>query len=166
MRKYFPIVPAVVLSLLFLAGCSQIEEFFSFGPAYEVVFDADPHLRSEDVMSKGVTIGRIASKDLGEGGLLVVKIEIDKKYKEMMRTNVVFVVRDGALEYAQAGGEGAPLPPGSRVVGFADPAAFMAFQAQSLLMDFSGALMDRLQEMLEKSPLKQKPAPKPQGQEL
>lgn len=166
MRLFFPIIPAVFLSLFLLAGCSQIEEYFSFGPSYEVVFEADPHLRSDEVMSKGVAIGRIAAKDLEAGGLLVVKVEIDKKYKEMMRTNVVFVVKDGALEYARAGGEGAPLPPGSRVVGFADPAAFMAFQAQGLFMDFSGALMDRLKEMLEKSPLGQKPAPPPQGREL
>jgi hypothetical protein len=166
MRIIPGILLAALLGLILLGGCSQIEEYFSFGPAYDVVFDADPHLRSDEVMSKGVAIGRIASKDLETGGLLVVKIEIDKKYKEMMRTNVVFVVRDGVLEYAQAGGDGAPLPSGARIVGFADPAAFMAFQAQSLLMDFSGALMDRLREMLEKSPLNQKPAPRQQGKEL
>lgn len=166
MRIVPPLLLTALLSVALLGGCSQIEEYFSFGPAFDVVFDADPQLRSDEVMSKGVVIGRIASKDLEAGGLLVVRIEIDKKYKEMMRTNVVFVARDGALEYAQAGGDGAPLPSGSRIVGFADPAAFMAFQAQSLLMDFSGALMDRLREMLDKSPLGQKPAPQPQGKEL
>jgi len=146
------LLAAVLFILPVLAGCERLAELFSPSPVYEVVFDKDPQLALGEVRAKGVVIGEIAGKELaGEpaGSLVLVKIRIDGKYKDMMRQNVVFVSQNGALEYQNAGAAGAPLESGARVLGFANQGDFFAFQAKSLLMDWSGALMDELRRLME-----------------
>jgi len=153
------LMAAVLFVLPVLAGCERLAELFSPSPVYEVVFDKDPQLALGEVRAKGVVIGEIAGKELaGEpaGSLVLVKIRIDKKYKDMIRQNVVFVTINGALEYQNAGTAGGPLEPGARLLGFADQGEFFAFQAKNLLMDWSGALMEELRRLLKQSGSKTK----------
>ncbi len=161
-----PRLPALALCLVLLClpGCERVGEWLSPSPAYEVVFDKDPMLSLDAVRAKGVVIGKTVSRELAgdpAGSLVVVTIRIDKKYQDMMRQNAVFVSENGALEYESAGPQGPPLTPGSRILGFANQGDYFAFQAKSLIMDWSGALMEELRRLLEE---KQKPRPPAQSQ--
>ncbi len=139
------------------------------GDAYYAVFEQDPGLRSEQVLSKGVEIGRIEGKELTPKGTLLLKIVVEDKYREMMRTTGVFYVKNGILEYALSGApdvSGAQLAPGAKIPGFAREEDYLAFRAKAMLSGWADSAMDYLNNLLDEAKPKEKPAAPKQEQAL
>lgn len=131
----------------FICACSDGNAIFSSSKKYKVLFEKNPNVTKEQVLSKGFAIGKVTAQDVNAENLVVITISIDKEKVPLMKTTTVFYVSEGALHYETMGEEGgSPLPENGKILGFPSKASLVMFQTRIKMRDFAGTVKEKAGE--------------------
>jgi len=134
----------IVLILLFsnLVSCNTENN----DGTYYLTFEEKPYLQKDEVFSKGFKIGNILSQQLEKNNLVTIKIKIDEHYKELIKTNTIFYISEGRLEYDTVGDEGKVITSDSKLFGFNNKTSMYLYKAKKLGKKFYDSSMSKAKE--------------------
>lgn len=137
----------VFLALLVVFTSSTASFAFIFDKKYYVVFENTPNIISDTVVVKNIEIGKVTNKELGNSKIVIVTIKVKQKYVSLIKTNSIFYVEDGQLVFDSIEDMEKPLPPKSRILGFASQAELLWFKTKHKLKKLSNAAMEKADEL-------------------
>ena len=125
-----------ILFIITFFGCSPDNEekkvlIYNEDKVFYVIFDDKLDIQTNDIYSNGFKIGEVLSKELDDNNDVVTKISIHNKYKNLMKSNTIFYVSDGVLEYDTVGDEGRLIKEGSKLLGFNGKASMYLYKAKN-----------------------------------
>ena len=119
--------------------------------AYVVVFNDPPMLTETTVYLKGQPIGAVMPQTAHTNGVTRIQIAIDAPYLDLMRTNAVFFLSSGKLNYATLKNFGQPLPREAIILGFGSKASLVWFKTRHLLKNPVTAAGREAQRLYQRS---------------
>lgn len=114
---------------------------------YNVIFEGQPNIADKRLMSANEQIGDVLQQTPNGSDLTVVKVSVMEAYTPTIRSNTVFVVSDGHLNYDTAGEAGDSLPEGGRILGFTSKAKFIWFKTKSKVTGMSQATKEKAEQL-------------------
>ncbi|ETR73792.1 MAG: hypothetical protein OMM_00686 [Candidatus Magnetoglobus multicellularis str. Araruama] len=113
----------VIIIMLCLSGCTsdrdnQEQLINNDDSIFYVVFEDKPDLKQNDIYSNGFKIGKVLSQELNDKNKVIVKITIDRNRSQLIKSNTIFYVSEGLLEYETDDDEGKRIKEGSTLLGF------------------------------------------------
>ena len=153
MKSFYFLISACFIFFLW-AGCSDDGKIFSFlndDVVYYVVFQDNPNIQSDNIVSKGITIGKMIAKDIGTDNLVQVKIGIKKEKSPLITDSSCFVVDKGILSYAELKEGGAPLPENAKIIGFASKTSLIWYKTKIIADEVTSTVFEKAQELYEES---------------
>ncbi len=154
MKKSFFL--AVVL-LTVAVGCSTLtmetvkDIPIAVDKVYNVIFEKKPAMVKEAIYSKDIEIGKVLTQQLAADDMAIAKISIKNEYTSLMKSNVVFYVSDGRLEYETVGEKGEPLSEGAKILGFPGKSSLTWFKTKSKVKNLSNAAVDKAEKLYNKA---------------
>jgi len=120
--KSYSVVTGIFIILCF-SGCTsdrdnQEQLIHNDDRVFYVVFEDKPDLKENDIYSNGFKIGKVLSQELNDKNKVIVKIAIDGKRSQLIKSNTIFYVSEGLLEYETDVDEGKQIKEGSTLLGF------------------------------------------------
>ncbi len=143
-----------LFAIIMLGGCAGKNDINSMAipedKIYNVIFEGDPKITDQRVMSSGLQIGDILLETPSGSGLTVTKISVQEEHTPLIRSNTVFVVKDGYLNYDTVGNTGEPLFEGGRLLGFTGKAKLLWFKTKAKVSGMSQAAKSKAAELYNK----------------
>jgi len=127
---------SVIFFFLLFFGCSPEHEdkkvlIYNKDKVFYVIFNDKLEITTNDIYSNGFRIGEILSQELDDNNDVVTKISINGDYKKLMKSNTIFYVSDGVLEYDTVGDEGKLIKEGSKLLGFNGKSSMYLYKARN-----------------------------------
>ncbi len=142
-----------LVGFLFLSGCSSKnakEAAIPQDKIYSVVFEGDPEITDQRVMSGGIQIGDVLLETPSGSDLTVVKISIKEAYTPQILSNTVFVVENGYLKTDKVGESTEPALEGDRLLGFTGKTKLLWFKTKAKVSGLSKAAKSKVAELYNK----------------
>ncbi|MCP4107976.1 MAG: hypothetical protein GY749_20935 [Desulfobacteraceae bacterium] len=154
MKKSFVLVLVLVAIAV---GCSTLtmdtvkDVSVDVDKVYNVIFEKKPPMVKEGIFSKDIEIGKVLSQQLAADNMAIAKISVKKEYASLMKSNVVFYVKDGRLEYEKIGEQGELLSEGAKILGFPGKTSLTWFKTKNKVKNLSNAAVDKAEELYNKA---------------
>jgi len=116
-----------------------------FTSSYKVVFDEKPDIRDKKVYFKGMPIGEVGEFNLSEEGYVTLEVEIEGKYRKLIKNTGVFYVEEGKLNYVLIDDKGETVKPGTELLGFENKGKYLLFKAKVKF----GKIMKNIEKAIE-----------------
>lgn len=118
-----------LLLIVALNGCQT----YSTKDGIHVMFNGVPKIYHDQVYFHGQVVGKIVDKQVQNGPVAKVNIQIDSNFREDSGRHWAFYVANGRLTVGRLNSSGRPLTAGDRVCGFHSKSDFTWFKVRTLL---------------------------------
>ncbi len=152
-----PCIFMLLISIAMSPGCSWVSEkirethIIDKDKIYEVVFEDRPEIVKKEIYARGVELGKIISETSTPENTAIVRIAVQSKHSHLMKSNTVFYLSYGRMDYDALEDGGNPLPEGSKILGFDGIASLYLFKTKNNAENLSDAAIRKAQELYEKS---------------
>jgi len=153
MRPYifFILLSSIVIS----PGCAWVSEkigathLIEKDKIYEVVFEDRPEIVKKEIYARGAEIGNIISEMPIPENANVIKIAVQSKHRHLMKSNTVFYLSYGRIDYEALEESGSPLAEGAKILGFDGIASLYLFKTETKAENLSDAAIRKAQELYD-----------------
>jgi len=143
-----------IFAIITLGGCASKNDINDMSipqdKIYNVIFEGDPQITDKRLMSSGLQIGDVLLETPSGSGLTVTKISVQEEHTPLIRSNTVFVVKDGYLNYDTVGKAGEPILEGGRLLGFTGKAKLLWFKTKAKVSGMSQAAKIKAAQLYNK----------------
>lgn len=152
-----PCIFILLISIVMSPGCSWVSEkikethLMDRDKIYEVVFEDKPELVKKEIYARGVEIGKIISETSSPENITLVKIAVQSKYNQLMKSSTVFYASYGRMDYDSLDEDGTPLSEGSIILGLNGQTSLYMFKTKSKLKNLSDAAIRKAEALYKKA---------------